>query len=65
MTRDFSLEVDNAGRSDTHVPHLSFWEATRFRIRPGLISFGGTAGQICVSGLIGFIGYQILLDDIS
>ena len=30
------------------IPHPSFWEATRFWIKLGFISFGGPAGQISI-----------------
>jgi hypothetical protein len=45
--------VPSTDRRDDHqrpgyTPHPSFWQATRFWIKLGLISFGGPAGQISI-----------------
>jgi chromate transporter len=34
--------------SGAHTPHPSFWQATKFWIKLGFISFGGPAGQISI-----------------
>ena len=47
-----TIETDRSAHpsdlQEAHTPHPSFWEATRFWIKLGFISFGGPAGQIAI-----------------